>query len=186
MSTEPLDRTQLPMAGHTSGKRSPVTCHLKCANACFHPVPNTSDNPTFREIAGSALTRRAVLGLAGAGAVTIAAGTTGADRAAAAPLGGHDRPGPAGRGLSFTPIASVPKTVDDLTVPDGWTWEPLVRWGDPVVQGAPAFDPEHQSAAAQALQFGYNNDYTDVIETSRSGREAVLVCNHEYVNPGIM
>ena len=35
-------RRFLPMLGHTTGKRSAVTCALKCDNACFHPVPNTS------------------------------------------------------------------------------------------------------------------------------------------------
>ncbi len=173
----------LPMAGHTTGKRSPVTCHLKCANACFHPVPNTSDNATFREIAGAALSRRALFGLAGVSAVTVAAGVAGADRAAAATTATSAfRRSP----LAFDAIAPVARTLDALTVPDGWTWEPLIRWGDAVVAGAPAFDAEHQSAAAQALQFGYNNDYTDVIETSRDGRHGVLVCNHEYVNPAIM
>ena len=35
----------------------------------------------------------------------------------------------------------------------------VIRWGDPVVAGAPAFDPANQTAAAQEKQFGYNNDY---------------------------
>ena len=35
----------------------------------------------------------------------------------------------------------------------------VVRWGDPVLPGAPAFDFENQTADAQARQFGYNCDY---------------------------
>ena len=45
----------LPMAGHTRGNRSAVTCELKCGNACAHPVPNTSANPTFQQIAETAI-----------------------------------------------------------------------------------------------------------------------------------
>ena len=45
----------LLMTGRTHGKRSPVTCMYKCDNACFHPVPNTSDNAHFRDIANAAL-----------------------------------------------------------------------------------------------------------------------------------
>ncbi|HWC23076.1 MAG TPA: PhoX family phosphatase [Flexivirga sp.] len=168
------------MADHVVGKRSPVTCQLKCANACLAPIPNTSDNSTFRDIAGAALSRRSVLGLAGASAITVAAAMAG-PAAAATPPGRQ-----AGRGLAFGPIEPVAKTVDSLTVPAGWQWEPIIRWGDPVVAGAPEFDPANQSAAAQATQFGYNNDYTDIITTDRRRREGLLVCNHEYVNPAIM
>lgn len=170
------------MLGHTQGKRSAVTCHLKCADACFHPVPNRSDNATFRDIAGAALTRRSLLGIAGAGAITVAAGTATAPAAhATAPAANR-----AGGGLAFTPIASVDKTVDRLTVPLGYTWSPIIRWGDAVLPGAPTFDAEAQTGESQALQFGYNNDYTDIIVNDSRGRRAVLVCNHEYVNPGIM
>ncbi len=34
----------LPMSDHVRGKRSAVTCQLKCANACLGPECNTSDN----------------------------------------------------------------------------------------------------------------------------------------------
>ena len=45
----------------------------------------------------------------------------------------------------------------------------------------------NQSAARQERQFGYNNDYTDIIEIPGSmDREALLVCNHEYTNANIM
>ena len=61
-STRPVARRTmlplLPMAGpHRRQAQSPVTCHLKCADACFHPVPNTSDNEYFRDIASASLSR---------------------------------------------------------------------------------------------------------------------------------
>ena len=109
-------------------------------------------------------------------------------RAAAAPAGpkpgkgGHGKPGH----LPFTPIAPAATTVDDVTVPAGYRWDPILRWGDPILPGAPAFDGTRQTPEAQAGQFGYNNDYLDIIETNRAGTSALLVCNHEYTNEGIM
>ena len=47
--------TLLPMLGHTKGKRSPVTCALKCDNACAGEVCNTSSNGYFRDIASAAM-----------------------------------------------------------------------------------------------------------------------------------
>ena len=58
----------LPMLGHTNGKRSPLTCALKCDSACAKPDCNQSDNATFHEVASTALSRRSALGL---GAATL-------------------------------------------------------------------------------------------------------------------
>ncbi|MBM7831089.1 secreted PhoX family phosphatase [Agromyces cerinus] len=171
-----------PMADHVRGKRSPVTCHFKCGNACLGPECNTSSNPAFREIASAALSRRALLGLGAAGAVGIAlAAASPAGTAVAAPGGGAS----GGGGLQFDAISPVPKIVDDFTVPAGYTWAPIIRWGDPLFSGVPALDFDNQTPEAQAGQFGYNCDYLDIL-ADRSGRTGVLVNNHEYVNPGIM
>ncbi|RXZ46828.1 PhoX family phosphatase [Agromyces fucosus] len=171
------------MADHVRGKRSPVTCHFKCGNACLGPECNTSANPAFREIASAALSRRALLGLGAAGAVGIAlAAASPAGSALAAPGGGAS--GALG-GLPFDAISPVPKIVDDFNVPEGYSWAPIIRWGDPLFSGVPALDFDHQTPEAQAGQFGYNCDYLDII-ADRSGRTGVLVNNHEYVNPGIM
>ena len=63
----------------------------------------------------------------------------------------------------------------------------MIRWGDPIFNDAPAFDLNNQTAAAQEQQFGYNNDYTDILEIPGSkGRRAVLFANHEYTNENIM
>lgn len=187
----PTTRTSLPLATHAVGKRSAVTCRFKCADACLGPECNGSDNPTFRSIAELALSRRTLLGAAAAGAVVVATDAFGLANPAAASAtpgglleatrghGGH------GHGLPFQPIAPVPASVDALTVPKGWTWSPIIRWGDPLFSDAPTFSLDAQSPAAQARQFGYNSDYLDVL-ADRSGKTGVLVNNHEYVNPNIM
>ncbi len=71
-------------------------------------------------------------------------------------------------------------------MPAGYQWDTIIRWGDPIFRGAPAFDPANQTPERQAQQFGYNNDYLDIIETNRAGTRALLVCNHEYTNENIM
>ncbi|WP_231915968.1 PhoX family protein [Microbacterium karelineae] len=176
----------LLMSGRTHGKRSPVTCMYKCDNACFHPAPNTSDNGYFRDIAGAALSRRAVLagGAAAAAAVVIGQAVGGGSTAQAATtaqvLGRGN-----GAAFGFTPIAPVPADVDAVTVPEGFVWTPIIRWGDPLFDAADAFDPNAQTAAKQERQFGYNNDYLDII-AEPNGKRAVLAANNEYVNAGIM
>jgi secreted PhoX family phosphatase len=185
----------LPMLGRTKGKRSPVTCALKCDNACSGEVCNTSANGYFRDIASATMSRRAALGFGAAGALAIAFGSALDPAESALADGGpglaaatKDGLGPAGKSrLSFTAIAPVDAAVDALTVPEGFTWRPVIRWGDPLFRDSPAFDAEHQSAAAQARQFGYNNDYTDILPIEGSkDRRAVLFTNHEYTNEGIM
>ena len=58
----------------------------------------------------------------------------------------------------------IPAGVDeDHHVAPGYTADILIRWGDPVVPGAPAFDPMSQTAAAQDQQFGYNNDFVGYV-----------------------
>ena len=179
-----IGRTILPMAQHVRGKRSAVTCHLKCRDACSKGVCNTSSNAYFRDIVDAQLSRRALLGFgaAGAAAIVLAPAFTGGSSAAAAiaptaPVGGRGA-------FGFEPISPVAHTVDEFTVPEGFDWTPILRWGDPLFADSPAFDPTNQSAAAQARQFGYNVDYTDIIRTSAT--TAILFVNHEYTNEAIM
>jgi secreted PhoX family phosphatase len=177
----------LPMAGRTHGNRSPVTCHLRCGDACFMAAPNTTETSYFRDVAATALSRRAVLGggtAAGIALAATAAPVAAEPRLLAKPHGGHG--GGSGSGLRFSPIAPVPSSVDDLKVPGGYDWDVIIRWGDPLFRDAPRFDPARQTGVRQAQQFGYNNDYLDIIETNRDGTRALLVANHEYTNEGIM
>ena len=70
----PEHRPLLSVAPHARGKRSPVTCRLKCADACSHPVPNESANETFRDVVAGALWRRARLGGLARGAAAVVLG----------------------------------------------------------------------------------------------------------------
>ncbi|MET1155505.1 alkaline phosphatase PhoX [Arthrobacter sp.] len=180
----------LPMLGHVSGKRSAVTCALKCDNACAKGVCNTSENNYFRDIVSAEYSRRRMMGLGGAGALALMFG--GGAAAAEAQVGlapaakaGH---GAGNRSkLKFDGIQAVPNNVDDVVVPQGYNWDPVIRWGDPLFHNAPEFDPENQTKESQSGQFGYNNDYLDILEIPGSNRKrAVLFANHEYTNEGIM
>jgi uncharacterized protein len=185
----------LPMLGHTKGKRSPVTCALKCDNACSGDVCNTSSNSYFRDIASTTMSRRAALGFGAAGALAVVLGGSLASSETAVADGGTGLSAAAKNGygragaskLQFTAIPAVPADVDAVTVPAGFTWQPVIRWGDPIFNGVPEFDLNSQTAAKQEKQFGYNNDYTDILEIPGSnGRRAVLFANHEYTNDAIM
>ena len=168
----------LPMFGKTHGNRSAVTCHLKCNSACDHPAPNTSTEPTFAEIARKQLSRRSVLVGTGAIAAAAAVPTT----ALVAPAAAAARTA----GLPFSPIKPVPEDVDAVTVPSGYQWHTILRWGDPLFSDAKPFNPEVPESEAQERQFGYNNDYLDILVTDRRGKNALLCCNHEYTNRPIM
>jgi secreted PhoX family phosphatase len=180
-----LLKRQLPMAGHTRGNRSPITCQLKCGNACAHEAPNTSGNTPFRDIADAAISRRAALGLGGglAAAVVVGAQSVGSAPTAVA----HGGPRPKGGGtLRFDAIDPVTRSVDDMTVPAGYDWTTIIRWGDPLFDDSPEFDIAAQTGESQSAQFGYNCDYLDIISEGRNDRRGYLVSNHEYTNENIM
>jgi secreted PhoX family phosphatase len=175
------------MAGHVKGKRSAMTCALKCSNACAGDVCNTTSNAYFRDIVQAQMSRRTALGLGLAGAVTVAVGSFGVTRPAAAATVGGPLAAAAPSALSFTPIAPVDYTVDAFTVPEGFSWQPVIRWGDPLFADSAEFDIANLTPEAQAGQFGYNNDYTDIVELPGSNRlRALLFANHEYTNENIM
>ncbi|MGW0928321.1 PhoX family protein [Streptomyces sp. NPDC002644] len=187
-------RTSLPIVGTPSaahpGGRSALTCRFRCGDACFHAVPNTSDNAYIGDIVAGAVSRRSVMRAAAVVTVAAAAGTAtvgGAQTAQAAEAAGrHGRPGkPDGaRGLRFTPVA--PNTADQVTVPSGYDQNVVIRWGEPILRGAPRFDPENQTAAAQAGQFGYNNDFLALLPLKGEPHRQILVANHEYTDEMLM
>ncbi|MFF0079886.1 PhoX family protein [Streptomyces canus] len=183
-------RVQLPLINTVHG-RSALTCRFRCGDACFHPAPNTSSNPYVGDVIATALSRRSMLRAAAVVTVAAAAGTAGtvvtAPSAEAAARQTTARPKPKGkaaRGLRFTPVA--PNTADTVTVPAGYSQNVVVRWGEPILRGAPAFDPDRQTAAAQAGQFGYNNDFLALLPLPGERGRQILVANHEYTDEVLM
>ena len=111
---------------------------------------NPSANATFGDIVAARFDRRDLLrGLLGVGA--IAAVVT--PRALAADAAARVTASP----FPFKEIAAG--SDERHYVAEGYDADVLIRWGDPVLPGAPAFDPRDQRPAAQAQQFGYNNDF---------------------------
>jgi secreted PhoX family phosphatase len=182
-------RAQLPLINTVHG-RSALTCRFRCGDACFHPAPNTSANPYVGDVIATALSRRSMMRAAAVVTVAAAAGTAGTvvtapSAEAAQQVTGKPKPrGRAARGLRFTPVA--PNTDDTVTIPAGHSQNVVVRWGDPILRGAPAFDPEKQTAAAQAGQFGYNNDFLALLPLPGEHGRQVLVANHEYTDEVLM
>ncbi|MBC9956932.1 PhoX family phosphatase [Yimella sp. cx-51] len=157
-----------------------MTCHYRCADSCFQPVANTTDNEYFGDIVRGTK-RRTLLKAIGASAAAVGVGMATAGQAAAAGSGhGLGRPV-----FEFEGTPPVPFETDKVVTPEGFTWKPLVKWGDPIVAGAPKFDFNNQSAAAQEKQFGYNCDYVGLVRNGRSSR-GLLVVNNEYTNEELM
>ncbi|GID28950.1 PhoX family protein [Paractinoplanes brasiliensis] len=181
-----LSRRLLPLLGHSGGARDAMTCLYRCGNACDHPVPNRSDNTYLGDVVNASMSRRGVMRAGAAGALVL--GLSGTAAATATPAVAAPRTGqapPAGDKagkLTFTAIP--PNTLDSFVVPNGYDSSVVIRWGDPVVPGAPAFNLGKQTAKAQSQQFGYNNDFVGVLPISNE--RALLVVNHEYTNENLM
>ncbi len=173
-----------------ASKRSRVTCHYKCGDACWHEPPNTSDNEYFRDIARNAVSRRSVL--RGSAAAVVAVGATSAlaacgddSKSTAQPSSAVEVTGTGdGNGMNFVPVA--PNTEDALVIPDGYEQAVVIMWGDPVVPGAPAFDFDNQTPEAQEKQFGFNNDFAGLIPIEGQAGHYYLVVNQEYTTEEFM
>ncbi|MCI0384053.1 PhoX family phosphatase [Streptomyces sp. CNQ085] len=189
-------RKLLPLIGSHPGGRSAMTCRYRCGDACFHEVPNNSGNEYAGDVIAAALSRRSVLRAGAVVGATAAAGAAvgigqapeAAAKPSAVPGKGwekeHGKIRGAARGLRFAPVA--PNTADAVTVPEGYAQNVVIRWGDPILRGAPAFDPEKQSAKAQAGQFGYNNDFLTLLPLKGERGRQVLFANHEYTDEELM
>lgn len=143
---------------------------------------NDAANPTMGDIIAQRFNRRDIL----RGALAVSAiSTTVSPLAFAATEKTFAATGASG--FNFTEVAAG---VDDKHyLPDGYQADVIMRWGDPVLSGAPPYDPQKQSAASQAMQFGYNNDYVGYIplpDAPNPSEHGLLVVNHEFTSEELM
>ena len=83
--------------------------------------------------------------------------------------------------FAFEQVA--PQIDGTIHVPEGYEWDVLIRWGDPLFSDAPAFDPAtgHGVDGSDRI-FGENTDGMELFNVR--GHE-LLVINSEYPNPDI-
>ena len=156
----------------------------QAAEAAEDAGTNTSPNPTMGEIIAARYNRRDLL--RGALAVTAISATV-------SPLALATAERASAQGANATPsfdFKEVPAGSDEKHyVAEGYDADILIRWGDPVLPGAPAFDPRRQSADAQGKQYGYNNDFVGYFPlpgAANPNEHGLLVVNHEYTNEELM
>ncbi|MEO1552832.1 MAG: PhoX family phosphatase [Pseudomonadota bacterium] len=151
---------------------------------------NKTSNPriaggvrTISDIIDARLSRRGVLGGLAASTAALVGGctTTEATQTDTVP------PKPQNPAFSFDEIA---RGMDEAHhVPTGYRADPIIRWGDPLFEDSPEFDPMAQSEASQLKQFGYNNDFLGFVPLAAGpdGNQRGLLCaNHEYVSSLLM
>jgi len=95
--------------------------------------------------------------------------------------------GPGGSTLTFTEIAHGLDGTHH--VPPGYAAQVVVRWGDPILPGAPAFVPGHADPDGHEKQFGYDNDFLAFMPLPRgttSASHGLLCSNHERCTPQLM
>ncbi len=150
---------------------------------------------TMQEVLARRWNRRSLLKGGGAaglvltlGAPTLAGAATQATPVAIATPEAMATPeAVAATGPAFEPI--VLDQGDDLVVAANHVAVPFFRWGDPVVPGAPEWDIDNQTVAAQEMQAGYNCDWIGFYPLpvgSTNSDNGLLVVNHEYTNPELM
>lgn len=83
--------------------------------------------------------------------------------------------------INFNPVAAT--SADTITLPEGYSWYPVINWGDPLTSVGKTFDPLNFTAADQLASMGDNNDGMDIFEVNG---KTLLVMNNEYTNLELM
>jgi secreted PhoX family phosphatase len=156
---------------------------------------NPTANPTMGDIIADRFSRRDIVkGALGVAAIAATTGAMALDQARAQGLGAMGQAASsaakeAGGASRFRFDEIEAKVEQDHAVANGYDADILIRWGDPVLPDAPAFDPLKQSAEAQKKQFGYNNDflgYFPIPGAANPSAHGLLVVNHEFTNEELM
>ncbi len=135
------------------------------------PAPAVTD---FDRVVDLAMSRRGFIGSLvgfGCGAAAMGTGMLGATSAGALTVSR----------FSFAPIDIA--TDFTVHVPQGYSWNVLASWGQPLFSDLPDFDRATGGTSASAARsFGENNDGMELFDIG--GRQVIAV-NHEFANPDI-
>lgn len=84
--------------------------------------------------------------------------------------------------FGFTPIPT--STANTITLPEGYEWDVLVKWGQPLWSGTPDVDQATGGTAeTQARAFG---DNTDGMAIFAKGDKQILAVNNEYIQNKVL
>jgi secreted PhoX family phosphatase len=154
-------------------------------------ISNSSGNQHLTEVIEKAIARNPgrrgfIKSSAALGALTVLGSTLsacGSDAAGSASTTST----PVAGAITFKSVAT--STGDTVVVPEGYDVTVLLRWGDPVLPGAPAFKGDASEGwQEQEEQAGDNHDgifffpFKDASGKDRSDA-GLLAINHEYINP---
>jgi secreted PhoX family phosphatase len=152
---------------------------------------NNPKSETFGEILQERFRRRSLLGglFTAIPAAALMSGKS-AEAAEGIPSAAAAEEPAAKKDTRISFKAMAPSTGDSIQTSAGYRAKTLIKWGDPLFTDSPAFDPNAQTAAAQARQFGYNNDWMGYFPLPAhdvaNPRQGLLAVNHEYTNPELM
>jgi secreted PhoX family phosphatase len=149
----------------------------ECSGLSFddldEPYHRRSESTDFEKVVDRALSRRGFLG-AGV-SYGVAAFVTGAATLQA-------RSARAASRFGFEAVAA--NSLDTVSVPKGYSWHIVARWGDPLWSNGAEFDHATRgTGASQERAFGDNNDGMSLFA---EGDRNILVVNHETVNRAII
>jgi secreted PhoX family phosphatase len=133
---------------------------------------NDSQDTDFAVLADKALTRRSFLGTGAAvGLSAFVLGTSALVPVARA----------AGK-LDFKQVAA--NSLDTVTVPEGYSWQVVMKWGDELWSKSKAFDQASRGTGeSQELAIG---DNFDGMELFTAGNRSVIAVNNEYTNTDLV
>ncbi|APO79751.1 phosphatase protein (plasmid) [Rhizobium etli 8C-3] len=136
-----------------------------------NPPPAVTD---FDRVVESAISRRSFLGgVLAIGSAAAAMGTLG-NLMSSTSVQAQD----AANRFAFKPIQAF--SDNTVHVPDGYSWKPLAKWGQPLFPNVPDIDPINGVSVENSNKvFGEN---TDGMELFVIGDHQVIALNHEYVN----
>ena len=181
MSNDHSSRGFAPLNWVSRQARSAYHCAISCNDDCFKPVPNKSGNEPFAAILNRRISRRSLVkaSIAGAPLLVLSTSPLGSQIFGSAPLTNA-----ANAASSSVGLQSIPHDNEDtINVSEGYSTNVIIRWGDGVLPGAPAFNLNGQTAEAAAKQFGFNCDYNGFF-TMLPGQShrGLLAVNHEYTS----